>query len=274
MVSVIIPTYNRENTIKESINSVLNQTYKDIELIVVDDGSSDGTIDVVRSIKDSRLKYIQQENQGACVARNNGISIAAGEYIAFQDSDDAWSEDKLEKQVPILENNPEVDIVCCKTECTRSNGTFFTSLTNKPEGFVEPYGISTQTLLVRREVFSDTKFDPLVTRYQDLDFLLVASEKHHRIYLVPEYLVIRNHQDNSISNHPERIYEMANYFKVKHAKIMNDKSNFLSYFFASVLIEESPKQIKDKKKNYRLALELNKSPKIIVKLLLNISGIR
>ena len=273
MVSVIIPTYNRENTIKESIDSVLNQTYKDIELIVVDDGSTDGTAGVVGSIKDGRLKYIQQENGGACVARNKGVSMARGEYIAFQDSDDTWSLDKLEKQVSVLENHTEADIVCCKTKCTRSNGSHFTSLKGKTEGFVKPYGVSTQTLLVRREVFADAKFDPLVTRYQDLDFLLVASEKH-KIYLVPELLVVRNHQDNSISNHPERIYDMAKYFRVKHAKIMNDRHAFLPYFFASVLIEESPKRFAGKKKNYKLALELNKSPKIIIKLILNVLHIR
>ena len=89
-VSVVIPTFNRADTIGDSIKSVLEQTFKDFEVIVVDDGSTDGTESVVAAFGDSRIKYIMQDNAGACAARNNGIRHANGEYIAFQDSDDYW----------------------------------------------------------------------------------------------------------------------------------------------------------------------------------------
>ena len=98
MVSVIIPSYNREKTIKKAIDSVLNQTWNDLEVIVVDDGSTDNTSQVISEIKDDRLKYVHQENAGACVARNRGINLASGEIIAFHDSDDLWRVDKLEKK--------------------------------------------------------------------------------------------------------------------------------------------------------------------------------
>ena len=91
LVSVIIPTYNRADNILKSINSVLNQTIKDIEIIIVDDGSNDETYAVVKSIKDDRIRYIKHiRNMGVSAARNTGIKYTKGEYIAFQDSDEVW----------------------------------------------------------------------------------------------------------------------------------------------------------------------------------------
>lgn len=109
-VSVVIPTYNRAHCIERSINSVLNQTYKDFELIIVDDGSLDNTESLVSSIieKDSRVRYERKENGGAADARNYGIEASKHEYIAFQDSDDVWLPKKLEKQVKYLEEHPDI----------------------------------------------------------------------------------------------------------------------------------------------------------------------
>ena len=96
MVSVIIPSYNREKTIKRAVESGLNQTYKDIEVIVVDDCSSDKTIEILTSIKDKRFSYYKlDKNSGACVARNLGIEKVKGDYIFLHDSDDEWLPDKL-----------------------------------------------------------------------------------------------------------------------------------------------------------------------------------
>jgi glycosyltransferase involved in cell wall biosynthesis len=108
VVSVIIPTYNRAHYVTEAIQSVLDQSYQDFEIIVVDDGSTDNTREAVTSFKDPRLKYFCQENQGVCVARNNGIHISNGEYIYFLDSDDALLEKTLEKGVRILDRHPDV----------------------------------------------------------------------------------------------------------------------------------------------------------------------
>ncbi|MBV6627760.1 MAG: glycosyltransferase family 2 protein [Rivularia sp. (in: Bacteria)] len=108
-VSVIIPTYNRAHLVQDAVESVLNQTYQDFELIVIDDGSTDNTKEVLAVYKD-KLAYIYQENRGRSSARNHGIKIAQGEYIAFLDSDDVWFPDKLERQVPILEYAPS-DVV-------------------------------------------------------------------------------------------------------------------------------------------------------------------
>lgn len=97
MISVIIPVYNRENTIRRSVLSVLNQSVSNIEVLVVDDCSNDNTINILKKLKDSRLKIIELEkNRGANFARNIGIDLAIGDYISFQDSDDFWLPTKLE----------------------------------------------------------------------------------------------------------------------------------------------------------------------------------
>jgi glycosyltransferase involved in cell wall biosynthesis len=99
-VSVIIPVYNRAHLVNRAIESVLNQTYQDFELIVVDDGSTDNTAEVVHSVRDERIKYVRhQSNRGPSAARNTGIRAASGELIGFLDSDDEWLPEKLQRQV-------------------------------------------------------------------------------------------------------------------------------------------------------------------------------
>ena len=106
-VSVVIPVYNRADLIRETLESVLAQTYRDLEVIVVDDGSTDETPEVLASYAhDTRVRVIQQTNQGEGAARNTGVRAARGEYVAFVDSDDVWRPDKLERQVAILVNSP------------------------------------------------------------------------------------------------------------------------------------------------------------------------
>ncbi len=103
LISVVIPTYNRAHIISKSIESVLNQTYGNIELIIVDDGSTDDTVKTLRNIKDKRLKIVQLEkNSGMCAARNAGTKVSKGKYIAIHDSDDIWDLEKLEKQYKFM----------------------------------------------------------------------------------------------------------------------------------------------------------------------------
>lgn len=107
-VSVILPTYNRSHSLVAACTSVLTQSFKDLELIVVDDGSVEDVGSLVRSIPDERVKFIKREkNGGAAAARNTGLAEAKGEYIAFQDSDDLWLPNKLERQVKLLSKQPQ-----------------------------------------------------------------------------------------------------------------------------------------------------------------------
>ncbi len=115
IVSVVIPVYNCEAFIRETVESALAQTYPNIEIMVVDDGSTDGTKKQIEDlIKDRRIKYIFQENAGPGVARNTGIKNTLGELIALLDHDDLWMPEKIEKQVQFIRENPWADIVFCE----------------------------------------------------------------------------------------------------------------------------------------------------------------
>ena len=107
-VSVIIPTHNRSELLRVAIQSVLNQTFEDFEIVVVDDASNDDTEDVVKGIGDNRIEYIRHEtNRGEGGTRNTGVKNSKGEYIAFLDDDDEWLADKLQRQVAILDHSPK-----------------------------------------------------------------------------------------------------------------------------------------------------------------------
>jgi len=109
-VSVVIPTYNRAELVQEAIASVLQQSYRDVEIIVIDDGSTDCTEQALKRFS-SDIRYVKQENQGVNAARNHAVALAQGEYIALLDSDDLWREFKLALEVSILDANPEIGFV-------------------------------------------------------------------------------------------------------------------------------------------------------------------
>lgn len=113
-VSVLLPAYNRANYISQAIQSILDQTYGDFEIIVVDDGSTDNTAEVVRRFTDPRVRYIYQENKGICGSLNTAFRTARGEHIALLGSDDIWFPQILELEVPILDQNPDVCLVYSK----------------------------------------------------------------------------------------------------------------------------------------------------------------
>jgi glycosyltransferase involved in cell wall biosynthesis len=115
LVSVVIPTYNSSGTLIRSIESVFKQTYRNFEIIVIDDGSTDDTKTVLAPYSnDKRIMYLYQDNAGCGVARNNGVAIAQGEFIAFLDADDYWHEEKLRFQMEIFEKH--ADVIVCYTE--------------------------------------------------------------------------------------------------------------------------------------------------------------
>lgn len=161
LVSVVVPCYNRAAVLEQSVRSVLAQSYAELELILVDDGSTDRTRQVVGKIKDARLRYVYQQNAGACAARNYGAALARGEYIAFHDSDDVWHSDKLEKQMRVMqEKHP--DIVVCKMKRFNADGSTVLYPKRISEGFISAkddlFGIGTQTILARREVLKAEQF--------------------------------------------------------------------------------------------------------------------
>jgi len=203
MISVIIPSYNRENKLIESIHSVLKQTYKDIEVIVVDDASTDNTEKAVRAIDDDRIRYFRQNiNLGACAARNKGIELSRGELVAFQDSDDIWRPEKLEKQLNFLTEHGSDMVYCGMDRIYKGKKEYFPKQNGDQitiEELLSGNKISTQTILVRKVVAEDNKFDDKLRRFQDWDFALRILEKSYKINYLKESLVIARVGNDSIS---------------------------------------------------------------------------
>ena len=124
LISVIIPVYNGEKTIGETIKSVCEQDFTDWELIIIDDGSTDSTLRVIERIVDSRIKVFSFPNGGQAISRNRGIAKAKGEYIAFLDADDLWTPDKLECQILALEENPQAAVAYSWVDWIDESGNF------------------------------------------------------------------------------------------------------------------------------------------------------
>lgn len=168
MFSVVMPAYNAEKFIELSIKSILGQTYKDFEILVIDDGSKDNTKAVVNSFNDKRIKYIYQENSGVSVARNTGITNATGDYVCFLDSDDEWRENHLEELNTLMEQFTNYNVYITGYDLTLNDGTLIHKsqeiLKSFPdERFVSKdayeimnkngYFIHTNTVCCKREVF-------------------------------------------------------------------------------------------------------------------------
>lgn len=239
LISVIIPAYNREKVIERSVRSVLAQDYQNIEVIVVDDCSTDNTVSVVQAIRDSRLRLVrQQQNQGACAARNVGIALAKGQVIAFNDSDDSWREDKLTQQLLALEHN-DVDVVFCKI---RKNflDTTHQEFPNLAEGevpyaqLIESSKCSTQTLMGKAEVFKNVLFDETVPRMQDFDFVIRAGEKF-KFYFLNETLVDVYLQSDSItSTDTQKLYAIHAFLAKKYERLFSQYPSFAEYLLSSL----------------------------------------
>ncbi|MGN1235305.1 MAG: glycosyltransferase family 2 protein [Christensenellaceae bacterium] len=208
MVSVIIPSYNRAATLLRAMQSVLSQSYTDLELIVVDDGSKDETKEVVSSVADPRVRYVYQENGGACKARNRGIEEARGELIAFQDSDDEWLEGKLARQVRYMEETG-ADMVYCALDSYYEDGekegvlppSFPPCRQSKEETvrqMLTSGTVVTQTILVRAERAKEIRFDEEMPRYQEWEWS-VRFARSYSVAFLPEVLVRRYIQKDSIS---------------------------------------------------------------------------
>ncbi len=246
LISVIIPTYNRGHLINRAIQSILNQSYKDFEIIVVDDGSIDNTKEVIESFRDERIRYIHyKENKGANAARNIGIRAAKGDYIAFQDSDDEWLPQKLEKQIKILKDAPS-DVGLVYTSFWRimnDRRLYIPPKEIKPkEGYIhinllKGNFISTQTMLLRKECFEKAgMFDENLPRLQDWDMVIRLS-KHYLIRIIDMPMVNSYYTSESIS---ENSSSLVRAYKMILSKYRDDfeNNNLVSkyYYFLGHLL--------------------------------------
>jgi glycosyltransferase involved in cell wall biosynthesis len=195
LVSVIIPAYNRANTIARAINSVLNQTEQNFEIIVADDGSTDNTVEIVRTFNDRRIHILTHpKNLGPAAARNTAVRNATGKYLALLDSDDEWLPAKLEKQVEALRNAPP-GLHACTTGILMIQGDRETVQFPEPITPLQKkllwgcdFGPGT-TLFVERSIYTEIGFmDETLPRCQDWDWLIRYSSKYE-LMVLPEVLV-------------------------------------------------------------------------------------
>ena len=228
LVSVIIPTYNRARQVKRAALSVLNQTERDLELIVVDDGSTDGTLSVLAGIGDPRLRCVQQDHGGACRARNKGVSLARGKYIAFHDSDDLWRPDKLRLQVRCLRETG-ADVVFSQIMQRDADGSIYLFPSHLRQGFVKAedslLGAGTQTLLGLKEAFLACPFHPDMPRLQEFE-MLCRLRKRYTVYFLEQPLTDYAPGGDSISADPEKLIRAVRLLREKHPDLFAGPSAF------------------------------------------------
>lgn len=252
-VTVVIPSYNRADKIEKSVLSVLNQSYKNFEIIIVDDGSTDNTEEVIRFMqqKYGKIRYIKVKNGGANRARNIGIQSAdEGTYaIAFHDSDDEWRPSKLENTMKAMEEH-RVSVVFSSIMIH-----YVTRGTSKvvPQGWTKDSVktrllyeniISTPSLVVKKEVFNEIGvFNEKLRRFQDWDLVSRISQQYE-IHYLPKVLVDQYQYGDNISMNNEAAIETLNYFEIQNEEIfkkhLREKAMF--YFTCSVVREGKEKK--------------------------------
>lgn len=207
-ISVIIPTYNRAHLIPRAIKSVLNQTYQDIEIIIVDDNSTDNTEEIVKNFKDIRLKYIRHNiNKGASAARNTGIKASKGEYIAFQDSDDEWFPDKLEQQIKVFaDGDLKVGVVYSgfyRIEADKKtylpSDFYVQKEVNIHNELLKGNFVGTPTVLMKKECFENKRyFDENLPALEDWE-LWIELSKYYIFKYIKKPLLYSYSTPNSIN---------------------------------------------------------------------------
>lgn len=212
LVSVVIPAFNAERFLGEAIESVLAQTYEPLETIVVDDGSTDGTVAVANA--SGEVTVIKQANAGPSAARNRGFAASRGDFIAFQDSDDLMTPDKLEVQAGILIDKPEVGCVLAEQELLVEPGTempFWVEgskvqavMPPRPPELEDEPLVHPMSMVVRREVFERVGgFDESMRSAEDFDWMLRASEEGVDIARLSAVLLRRRIHPGSLTQDAE-----------------------------------------------------------------------
>ena len=205
LVSVIIPTYNRKMYVQEAIDSALAQTYPAVEIIVVDDGSTDGTGEILKARYDERIQYVYQDNQGESAARNKAIRLSHGQYIALLDSDDVWLPTKLEQQVRLMECQPEVGLVSCHALQIDAQGNLTRTTPLRPqqttnivplEILILNSPLYCSTVLMRRSHLDEVGLFTEEIRYgEDRDLFLRVATRCKVGFVCEPLISLRSHTD-------------------------------------------------------------------------------
>lgn len=273
LTSIIIPTYNRATTLVRAIDSVLEQSYKKYELIVVDDCSIDDTANVMEQyVSENRVKYIKlDKNIGGAAARNIGINNSKGDFVAFQDSDDEWLPGKLKKQMQVFFDNPQIDVVFTKiARITNEKVSIFpqeniTGSKDVHTKMLKANYIGTPSAIIKKNKLSEIGgFDNELPRLQDWD-LFIRLSSIGTFYMIDEVLCNAYLQEDSITKNTNALVKTVEIFNLKYKNDISvltkkDKSSvyekYGSLLIGSGVVKESKffliKAIKENPLNLKL----------------------
>ena len=200
LISCIVPVFNGERYLAEAVKSILRQSYRSVKIIVIDDGSTDGTPTVINQFE-QQVRYLRQPNAGPAAARNLGLTIAEGEFVAFLDADDLWHPEKLQRQMARFEASPELDYCITHVqnfwipELIEEEARFRDHRISRPLP-----GYSTGTLLARRALFSTVgQFNPAIKHADDTEWFLRAAEIGASMEILSDVLLYRRLHQNNLS---------------------------------------------------------------------------
>jgi cellulose synthase/poly-beta-1,6-N-acetylglucosamine synthase-like glycosyltransferase len=232
-VSVIIPAYNAALYVGEALGSVFEQTFRDFEVIVIDDGSTDDTARVVQRASAGRARYLRQPNAGPSASRNRGVLESSSSLICFLDADDVWMKDKLTRQVECLQRNPQAGLVYTDYSRGRlqetSPGSRLKAYSHKGSGNVfynllRQNFIHTSSVMLRREVLpSAGLFDPNLRGTEDLELWLRIARNNAFAYLDESLVFVRQHEANTTST-VEFVREQVRAYRIMMARWGRDPS--------------------------------------------------
>ncbi len=248
LVSVVIPTFNRERTILASIYSVLSQTHDNIEIIVVDDNSTDSTKDIINSIRDTRIRYIRlPENNGASYARNIGVSKSTGQFIAFQDSDDIWLPNKLEVQLRAYKNISKscdnvAGVFCRYVKLLPGNKSItipkeknlLADKTKLNSIILDHNVIGTPTLMISSQYLERGRlFDENLRSLEDWD-LAIRLTNNHNMAFCDQVLVVSMTSSDGINQLPSE--DAIDIISKKHSNLYSKNKTALSSIYRDAAI--------------------------------------
>ena len=248
LVSVIMTVYNREKYLSVAIQSVLNQTFSSLELIIIDDFSSDRSTEIIKKYqeKDDRIKFLfHDENKGISKSTNDGINLAKGKFIAFIDSDDVWDKKKLEKQIKLLERDENL-IIWTDGEIIDENGKFLgktfvqlcDSSNKKKSGdifFELLLGnfINKSSLIFKKKILGDLRFDERLKTHEDYKIAVDLAKNYNYFFINQPLTQIRKHDENTTFSDGKILIldhiKVTKYFLFKYFKYIPKKTRLLLY---------------------------------------------
>lgn len=235
LVSIIIPVYNAQNHILETLNSIKEQTYNEYEIILVDDCSTDDSIEIIRNFKSDKLYlYRLNKNSGAAVARNYGINKAKGEYIAFIDSDDTWHTSKLEKQIEFMKNNDyiftytSINIIDANGNILKKSRKIIKKV--KYKTILRNTVIATSTVVINRKKIGNFNM-PLIRSGQDYATWLILLRSNATAYGIDEPLTNYRKLDSSLSSSKISNFKKVYLIQTKYEGISKHKAMINVMFY-------------------------------------------